>query len=111
VTLFSGDEHARLGAHCRDVSQGGIGVLIAADLTVGDVASLAFSLPGVAERLDVRAVLRCRRGYQYGFEFLSLSEHQGKALAGYVPSLVRADSDGEIDSLRPKTPGTRNQVT
>lgn len=95
VTLFSGEEHERLDAHCRDLSQGGIGVLIAAELPLGEVASLGFSLPGMPEPWDVRAVLRCRRGYQYGFEFLSLSEQQSQALAGYVPGLERSDSDLE----------------
>jgi c-di-GMP-binding flagellar brake protein YcgR len=107
VTLFSGEEHERLDAHCRDLSQGGIGVLIAADLTLGEVASLAFALPHIAEPWDVRAVLRCRRGYQYGFEFLSLSEQQSKTLAGYFPRLERSDADFEQSSWQPKrgTPG------
>lgn len=98
VTLFSGNHHERLDAHCRDLSQGGIGVLIAADLAVGDVASLAFSLPNMPDPWAVRAVLRCRRGYQYGFEFLSLSQQQSNALAGYIPSLERSDSDFEKKS-------------
>jgi c-di-GMP-binding flagellar brake protein YcgR len=108
VILFSGEEHERIDAHCRDLSQGGIGVLIAADLRVGEVASLAFSLPNMPDSWDVRAVLRCRRGYQYGFEFLSLSQPQSRALAGYLPALERADSDLEKDPPRwkPATPGT-----
>jgi c-di-GMP-binding flagellar brake protein YcgR len=108
VTLFSGVEHERLDAHCRDLSQGGIGVLIAADLTVGEVASLAFSLPNLPEPWDVRAVLRCRRGYQYGFEFLSLSQTQSNALAGYIPSLERSDSDFEKRSPASETRDTKN---
>jgi c-di-GMP-binding flagellar brake protein YcgR len=112
VTLFSGKEHLRLDAHCRDLSQGGMGVLIATDLPVGEVASLGFSLPNLSERWDVRAVLRCRRGYQYGFEFLALSDQQGKMLAAYVPSLERADSDVDKVADRkvfsPEARGARN---
>jgi c-di-GMP-binding flagellar brake protein YcgR len=111
VTLFSGQNHERLDAHCRDLSQGGIGVLVAADLAVGEVASLTFSLPSLPDSWNVRAVLRCRRGYQYGFEFLSLSQQQSKALAGYFPALERSDADFEKQS--PETPvrDTKSHVT
>lgn len=76
-----------------DLAEAGIGVLIAADLNLGEVATLAFAIPGRPEAWDVRAVLRHRRGYHYGFEFLSLSEQQGKILLAYLPGLERADSD------------------
>jgi hypothetical protein len=93
LTLFSGRGHQRIAGHCRDLSQAGIGVLIASELAVGDVMSVAMTLPGVPEPWNLRAVLRCRRGYHYGFEFLSLSAQQVKTLADYVSSLERADSD------------------
>lgn len=93
VTLFSGKEHHKLAGHCRDLSQGGIGVLIAEELKLGEVSSLAFSLPGIKQEWQVRAVLRHRRGYHYGFEFLSLSKEQGQSIAGYVEGLQRVDFD------------------
>jgi c-di-GMP-binding flagellar brake protein YcgR len=92
LTLFSGNGHQSLQAHCRDISAAGIGILLAAELSLGEVAALSFCIPGL-ETWKVRAVLRYRRGYQYGFEFLSLSEEQGRALAEYFPRLERADSD------------------
>ncbi|HKI25102.1 MAG TPA: PilZ domain-containing protein [Candidatus Sulfotelmatobacter sp.] len=91
VTLFSGEEHHRLDAHCRDLSAAGIGVLVASELNLGEVASLAFSLGD--HPWEVQAVLRHRRGYHYGFEFLSLSQQQIAALAAYLSGLERADSD------------------
>jgi len=111
VTLFSGAEHEQINAHCRDLSEAGIGLLIAAEVPVGEVASLAFSLPGVREPWDVRAVLRCRRGYHYGFEFLSLSQQQGKALAGFASGLERADSDVEKTPPGGDPRDTNNHVT
>jgi len=93
VTLFSGNEHQNLAGHCRDLSEGGIGALIAAELKLGEVASLAFSLPGMPQEWRVRAVLRHRRGYHYGFEFLSLSEEQAKCLAVCFLNLPRVDFD------------------
>jgi c-di-GMP-binding flagellar brake protein YcgR len=97
LTLFSGQEHQSLQAHCRDLSAAGIGILLAAELTVGEVVALAFSVPGL-ESWKVRAVLRHRRGYHYGFEFLSLSDEQNKALTEYLPKLERTDAEGEPSS-------------
>lgn len=93
VTLFSGKEHHQLAGHCKDLSEGGIGVLIAEELQLGEVASLAFSLAGISQEWEVRAVLRHRRGYHYGFEFLSLSQEHGEAIALYVQGQQRADFD------------------
>jgi c-di-GMP-binding flagellar brake protein YcgR len=91
LTLFHGAGHREMQAHARDLSEGGMGVLVAAELTPGDVASLVFVFPATSEPWAVRAVLRHRRGYHYGFEFLSLSDQQTRALAGYLPKLPRSD--------------------
>jgi c-di-GMP-binding flagellar brake protein YcgR len=98
VTLFSGEAHRRLDGRCKDLSAAGIGILIAEEISQGEVASLVFSLPDQSlpdqpQLWTVRAVLRHRRGYHYGFEFLSLSSQQSKTLADYFPRLKRADSD------------------
>jgi len=93
VNLLSGKEQQRLNAHCRDVSEAGIGVLLAEELPLGEVATLTFSLPGVHQPWDVRAVLRHRRGYHYGFEFLSLADRQAKVLNHYLGELERSDSE------------------
>lgn len=68
-------------------------MLIAAELNLGEVAALSFALPGSAKAWELRAVLRHRRGYHYGFEFLALSNEEGSFLAGYLPSLEREDSE------------------
>ena len=93
LNLLAGKEQQRLNAHCRDVSKAGIGVLLAAELALGEVATLIFSLPGVSQPWDVRAVLRHRRGYHYGFEFLSLTDRQSKMLNSYLEDLERSDSE------------------
>lgn len=92
VTLLTEGAYRQLAAHCKDLSEAGIGVLLAAELTLGEVASLNFSLPGIPA-WELRAVLRHRRGYHYGFEFFSLSQDQTEGLAGYLKGLERADTD------------------
>jgi c-di-GMP-binding flagellar brake protein YcgR len=91
VTLLSGEGYRQLNAHCKDLSEAGIGMLIAAELTTGEVVSLNFSLPELSQPWDVRAVLRHRRGYHYGFEFLSLSPAMVEIIKNYLMGLERAD--------------------
>jgi c-di-GMP-binding flagellar brake protein YcgR len=93
IKLLSGGEHQLLAAHCKDLSQAGIGALVAAELPMGEVVSLSFALPEAPQRWEVRAVLRHRRGYHYGFEFLSFSQDENRTLESYLVGLQRADSD------------------
>jgi len=90
VGLLTDNAYQRLEGHGRDLSEAGIGVLLAAELTGGEVASLSFSLPNSGP-WQVRAVVRHRRGFQYGFEFLSLTAEQRDLLASYVQKLERVD--------------------
>ncbi|HUD64291.1 MAG TPA: PilZ domain-containing protein [Candidatus Sulfotelmatobacter sp.] len=91
LTLLSSAGRQSLDAHSKDLSVAGIGVLIAEELNLGEVVALAFAPPGSSEPWELRAVLRHRRGYHYGFEFLSLSGQQGDVLRKYLPGLERAD--------------------
>jgi len=98
--VFSGMERQRLDAHCLDLSIAGMGVLLAAELTPGEVAALEFCLPGKSGPWNVRAVLRHRRGYNYGFEFLALSDTQNAALAELLPKLERADREADVSQRK-----------
>ncbi len=91
VSLLEGDQYRRLDGHCRDLSQAGIGILLATELNGGEVASLSFSLPNTSQPWEVRAVVRHRRGYHYGFEFLSLGDSQARWLKDYLAGKERAD--------------------
>jgi len=91
VNHLLGNGYQKLEGHCRDLSEAGIGILLAAELNAGEVAGLGFLLPGSAAAWEVRAVIRYRRGYHYGFEFLSLTGEQQKALEGYFEGLEPID--------------------
>lgn len=73
------------------MSEAGIGILLATELNVGEVAGLSFSLPESALPWEVRAVARYRRGYHYGFEFLALTSDQQAALNSYFSGLEPMD--------------------
>jgi len=83
VSHLLGNHYLKLEGHCRDLSEAGIGILLATELNAGEVAGLSFSLPGSLPQWEVRAVVRYRRGYHYGFEFLSLTSDQQASLNGY----------------------------
>jgi hypothetical protein len=91
VNYLLGNSYQKLGGHCRDLSEAGIGILLAAELNVSEVVGLSFSLPGSTLQWDVRAVVRYRRGYHYGFEFLSLPHKEQEALKSYLSGLQVLD--------------------
>lgn len=93
VTLLAAGRYQTLEAHCKDVSKAGLGVMVAAELASGEVVSLHFTLPGLADPWEVRGVLRHRRGYHYGFEFLSLGPERSAVLNQFIHGLERADFD------------------
>jgi hypothetical protein len=83
VSYLLGNQYQKIEGHCRDLSEAGIGILLATEMNVGEVVGLSFSIPESSLRWEVRAVVRYRRGYQYGFEFLSLTEEQQALLGNY----------------------------
>ena len=93
VKLLAAGRYESLQAHCKDLSEAGIGVLLAAELASGEVVSLNFALPGLPIPWEVRSVLRHRRGYHYGFEFFSLTSEQTGVLKQLIHGLERADFD------------------
>jgi hypothetical protein len=81
---LEGNQYKKLQGHCRDMSEAGLGMLLPAEISIGEVVGLSFSLPELAASLELRGVVRYRRGYHYGFEFLSLSKEQRKLLESYL---------------------------
>jgi c-di-GMP-binding flagellar brake protein YcgR len=91
ANFLLGNHYQKLEGHCKDLSEAGIGILLAAELNGGEVAAFNFLLPGSALRWEVRAVVRYRRGYHYGFEFLSLTEEQRETLDSFLKGLESID--------------------
>jgi hypothetical protein len=91
VSYLLENQYQNLEGHCRDLAEAGIGILLAAELNNGEVTGLSFLLPGAGLPWAVRAVVRYRRGYHYGFEFLSLTDEQQEALKRHLKGLKPAD--------------------
>lgn len=91
VNYLHGDHYQTIEGHSRNLSEAGIGMLLAAELSIGDVAALSLCFPKLASPLELRAVVRYRHGYQYGFEFLALSDEQKQTLTEFLLGMEEAD--------------------
>ena len=63
-------------AHGRDLSEGGLGLYVPTELSLGDIALLEITVPYCQEKMLLKCVVRNREGFRYGLEFLQLSEHE-----------------------------------
>ncbi|MGA6982676.1 MAG: PilZ domain-containing protein [Candidatus Sulfotelmatobacter sp.] len=91
VSHLTGNLFEKIEGRCKDLSEAGIGILLATELENGEVTGLSFLLPGSADPWELRAVVRHRRGYHYGFEFLSLNHEQRITLRSYFSGLIVID--------------------
>ncbi len=78
-----------LQGQAQDLSEAGIGVLLAAELSQGEVVTLGFTVAPIL--FELRAVVRHRRACRYGLEFLGLSSEQKARIAEFVKDLPSAD--------------------
>lgn len=58
----------------------GIGATLTGDLEVGEVVALEFSVPLCQQMVKLRASVRYKNGFQYGFEFLAIDPGQRQAI-------------------------------
>lgn len=71
---------SRDGGRLANISEGGVAVLTPMEMRVGDTAEIEFKAPNAEGPLRLRAVLRNRNGFRYGFEFLTLSHSQRREI-------------------------------
>jgi PilZ domain len=89
VVSLSDHGYVHLQGSSQDLSEAGMGVLLSAEILLGEVVTLGFTLPPV--QFDLRAVVRHRRACRYGLEFLGLTADQKARLAEFVKGLPAAD--------------------
>ena len=67
---------ATLHGRTKDIAEGGLGATIPGNIEIGDIVELELQLQETQDPLKIRAEVRYRRGFQYGFRFLNITEQQ-----------------------------------
>lgn len=60
----------------KDIAEGGLGATIPNSINVGEIVDLELQLPETQEPLKIKAEVRYRQGFQYGFKFVHITEQQ-----------------------------------
>jgi hypothetical protein len=60
----------------KDIAEGGLGATIPNNIAIGEIVELELQLPGNGEPLKIKAEVRYRHGFQYGFKYVHITEQQ-----------------------------------
>lgn len=76
VKMFQAGEFRTCWGRSVEMGQDGIGATLTGSLETGEIVTLEIPLPLSPYPIKVRAIVRYRQGLRYGFEFLTLNDHQ-----------------------------------
>ena len=76
VKMFQAGEFRACWGRSTEMGQDGIGATLTGSLEPGEIVTLEIPLPLTPYPIKVRAIVRYRQGLRYGFEFLTLNDHQ-----------------------------------
>ena len=79
VVLRSDETQTQLRGRCDTISEGGIGVMLAGELDMGEAVNVEVALDGDAP-LILAAEVRNRKGFHHGLAFKMVTATQRKAL-------------------------------
>jgi c-di-GMP-binding flagellar brake protein YcgR len=71
-----------------DISIGGMAIYLAAEMVVGETVEMEVELPYSSTAIQMVAVVRSRRSYQYGVEFMNPSASVRSAIQRACSSLA-----------------------
>lgn len=60
----------------KDIAEGGLGATIPSDIDIGQIVELELQLSEARDPLKIKAEVRYRHGFQYGFQFVHVTEQQ-----------------------------------
>ena len=60
----------------KDIAEGGLGATIPNNINIGEIVELELQLPDATEPLKIKAEVRYRHGFQYGFKYLHTTQQQ-----------------------------------
>ena len=77
-----------------ELSEGGMSVYASETLVIGTVMLVELTLPTLEKGLRIRAVVRNRRGFRCGMEFMDLAATAKSEIVRYL-----AEAEGVVDIL------------
>jgi len=80
VCVLLNGERCSFRGEASDISRGGMGLFAARNLDLGATLQLEFLVPYNAKELSVRGVIRNRRGFSYGIEFVHPTHYQQQTI-------------------------------
>ena len=86
VKVLGQEGYVRIHGRCTEMAESGLGAVVAAELSPGEIVSLEFTLPD-GTQLSLRAVIRHRMGFLHGFEFVGMQRQQVETVLAYCESL------------------------
>ena len=82
--IHQGDESTRIfEGRVQDISEGGVLVFAGVELRSGDKVSLEITLPYSSQPVRAPGMVRHRRGYNYGVEFLAETRVEQEQIATF----------------------------
>ncbi len=81
----------KLGGWMRDISEGGIGGIVADTLPPGEQVIVEFQLPGQTAPIKLNSTIRYSVGTRFGLEFTALSSQHRTAILEACDQLQLAD--------------------
>lgn len=80
-----------LHGRTKNLAEGGMAATVAGEIPMGELVELQFQLPQASEPLVLRAEVRYRHGFQYGFKFLPPTAEQIEIIRSAVRGLPVED--------------------
>ncbi len=74
VVVRKQDKTVFVQARGQDLNEGGIGVFVGTELRIGELVEISFTPPYQGNPMTARTIVRNRRGYTYGMEFVTDSK-------------------------------------
>jgi c-di-GMP-binding flagellar brake protein YcgR len=86
--VLRAEGYVEIQGRCSDVGRGGMGIVLTEEVPSGEVLSMEFQLPNRTEASLVRAIVRYRKGFIHGVEFLGLSAEQQGMIDAFCEGLA-----------------------
>jgi TonB family protein len=89
-----------LPGRCTDISEAGVGAVVAGELAAGQQVAVELRLPNVGVPVRARALVRYQSRLRCGFEFVGLSEEQREMIRYWVYRSASEPMDSREEKLR-----------